>query len=219
MELYHIHLMGNYDDLYKEGSELFIDKNLFDNRLYNKISNMNPSVRTDEYQIFSPQMLLLQQNRQEINLGNITDLILENMEEWTKEDLYNYSSSIKQILRNAKTIMLEEEINIREMALEEYRKNNCPLNPSRLHSMFACSKEGLDYWLSKINNEEIQVFRIFTYEMPFVSNENLLPNENTSYGDKLKLAYRYFYPKKEQLNPETNEYLVQGRVKIRERIK
>ena len=86
MELYHIHLMGNYDDLYKEGSELFIDKNLFDNRLYNKISNMNPSVRTDEYQIFSPQMLLLQQNRQEINLGNITDLILENMEEWTKED-------------------------------------------------------------------------------------------------------------------------------------
>ena len=62
--------------------------------------------------------------------------------------------------------------------MEEYRRNNCPELPSRLHSLFACSEEGIDYWQPKIVSHEAQIFRIDTYEEPFVSNETLLPYES-----------------------------------------
>lgn len=219
MELYHIHLMGNYDELYQKGSEFIVDKDKFNNRMYNRIYNMNPSVRTIDYPAVSIEMLVLQQMLEETNLGNIIDFLLHSMEDWDKIDWYNYSDAIKKVLEKSKKIILAEGINIREIALEEYRKNNCPLNPSRLHSLFACKEEGLDYWLSRINDNDTQIFKINVHGYQFVSNEQLLPDENISFGDKLKQAYKYYHPKKEDLNPKTDEYLVQGRVKILERIK
>ena len=53
---------------------------------------------------------------------------------------------------------------------------------------------------------------------PFISNEVLLPSEALSYGDKINASYKYFHPKEKDLNPLTNEYLVQGKVKVLERV-
>ena len=49
MELYHIHLLGNHDRIYKENTEFVVDRNKFNNRMYNRVYNMNASVKVDKY--------------------------------------------------------------------------------------------------------------------------------------------------------------------------
>ena len=112
-----------------------------------------------------------------------------------------------------------EGINIREMAMEEYRKENCINLPSRLHSLYACSEEGIDFWATQIRDNDVDIYRIDVFDEPFLSNEALLPAEELCYGDKVKASYKYFKPNKKDLNPITNEYLVQGKVKVLEKVK
>ena len=49
MELYHIHLLGNHDNLYKANKEFNINKNSFNNRLYDRVMNHNFGVSSDKY--------------------------------------------------------------------------------------------------------------------------------------------------------------------------
>ena len=49
MKLYHLHLLGNYDELYRENSEFVIDKNKFNNRIYNRIYEANSTVDVNKY--------------------------------------------------------------------------------------------------------------------------------------------------------------------------
>lgn len=215
MELYHLHLKGNYDRMYKKNSEFIIDKNKFNNRLYNQIYNMNATVDASRYQQMIEQFNCylsnagLPQLPNKVNLGEFLGFALL------------YGASNKEwinMLTDAKKIILAEGMNIREMAMEEYRKENCDNIPSRLHSLYACSEEGIDFWKTKIRDNDVDVYRIDVLDEPFVSNEILLPAESLCYGDKKKASYKYFNPKKKDLNPATNEYLVQGKVKILEKV-
>ena len=215
MELYHIHLLGNHDRLYKEKSEFVIDRNKFNNRLYNRIYNMTANVDTDRYsRIMIIINTLLRSNgfqpfEEKVNLGEIISFISNQGCE--QEELFN-------ILEDAKKIALDEGINLREMAMEEYRKNNCDNLPSRLHSLFACTEEGVNFWMNHIRDNSSDIYRIDVYDEPFVSNEVLLPSEKLSYGDKIDASYKYFHPTKKDLNGVTDEYLVQGKVKIIEKV-
>ena len=215
MELYHVHLVGNYDKLYKPNSEFVVDKDKFNNRIYKRIYNMNSTVETKRYQDIVNYLNTLCRRAglgtfgNRINLGEILELTLS--QGCTQENLI-------KMLEDAKKICFDEGINLREMAMEEYRKNNCPKVPSRLHSLYACSEEGIDFWLSQIRDNSIEVFKIEVLDTPFLSNEVLLPYEGLSYGEKIEASYQYFHPKKKDLDPLTNEYLIQGKVKILERI-
>lgn len=232
MELYHIHILGNHDRLYKVNSEFTIDKNTFNNRLYNRAYNMTPTVDVDRYPELVNYLneLVLRAGMSpfdtKINIGELIELFLglykspiddskldNNLPEGAKLDLV-------KILTDASRITLEEAVTIRELAMEEYRKKDCASLPSRMHSLFACNEEGLDYWGKFVFdvNENTQVFRIETMDEPFVSNESLLPAEELSYGDKITASYKYFHPKTRDLNPRTNEYLVQGKIRIKERL-
>ena len=215
MELFHVHLIGNHDKLYHENSVFTVDKNKFKNRMYYRIYNMTPTVDVKDYsRIMKDINFLCNLNGigsydSKINLGEIITYILHK--KCTEEE-------IRKALEQSSRILLDEAINLREMAMEEYRKNNCPEIPSRLHSLFACSEEGIGFWNEKIYDNDTQIFKIEVDEEPFVSNEQLLPIEGLSYGDKIDASYSYFHPRKKDLDPETNEYLVQGKVKILERI-
>lgn len=216
MELYHLHLLGNHDRLYKENSEFIVDKNKFNNRIYNRIYEANSTVDVNKYKrivdiinyycIKSGYTNIFEHR---INLGEIIGFILA--QDHTKEEL-------TQSLLDAKEMILTDGINLREMALEEYRKENCINLPSRMHSLFACSEEGIGFWADAILDGDIDIYRIDVIDEPFVSNEYLLPDENLNYGDKILASYKYFHPNKKDLNPMTNEYLVQGKVKILKKI-
>lgn len=215
MELYHIHLLGNHDRLYEENSEFEVDKNKFNNRIYDRIYNMNSTVSVRKYSNMVDYLnYLLKMHgmgifNDRINLGEIIELVLHEGAS---------VGEIRDILEDAKKIILDEGINLREMAMEEYRKENCNNIPSRMHSLFACSGEGLPFWIEQINDGEVNVFRIDVFDEPFISNEVLLPSETLSYGDKINASYKYFHPNEQDLNTLTNEYLVQGKVKVLERV-
>ena len=215
MDLFHLHLKGNHDNLYKENSEFLVNKDTFENRLYKRIYNMNPSVDKNKYSnITSYYDNALRQGNfpilpNQMNLGEIIGLSLSRTSD---------INTLKKLLEDAKKIIISEGINLREMAMEEYRIKNCSKIPSRLHSLFACSKDGVDFWASQITDNNVEVFRIEVFDDPFLSNERLLPDEGLSYGDKVKESYRYFNPRPKDLNSLTNEYLVQGKVKILEKV-
>ena len=215
MELYHIHLIGNHDRLYKEHSEFTIDKDKFNNRIYNRIYNSNATVDINKYKELVEYLNKLLTSvgmptfDKRINLGEIIELVLK-----TGTDQEN----LVKILEDAKKIILADGINLREQAMEEYRKENCISLPSRLHSLFACGEEGLDFWSQHIIDNDVDVFKIKVYDEPFLSNEALLPSDILNYGEKVESSYNYFHPQKEDLNPLTDEYLVQGKVKILEKV-
>ena len=215
MELYHIHLLGNHDRLYKENKEFVVDKNKFNNRIYNRVYNMTPNVDVNRYREI---MNVLNYYRNlsgfrtfdnNINLGEIIEFIQDNGVS---------PQDIRNILEDAKKIALAEGINLREMAMEEYRKENCSNLPSRMHSLFACTEEGINFWANQITDNGIELYRIDVFDEPFVSNERLLPSEELNYGDKIKASYKYFHPNKKDLSPMSDEYLVQGKVRILEKL-
>ena len=216
MELYHLHLKGNHDRLYKEKSEFIIDKDKYNNRMYDRIYNMNATVDVARYkQMVDRFNYFLQQIgmppfEKGINLGELIGFL--SLQGASEEEFIN-------ILEDARKMITAEGINIREMAMEEYRRENCVNLPSRLHSLYACSEEGIDFWTTQIRDNDVDIYRIDVFDEPFLSNEALLPAEELCYGDKVKASYKYFKPKKKDLNPITNEYLVQGKVKVLEKVR
>ena len=215
MELYHLHLLGNHDYLYKPNKEFTIDPDKFNNRIYKRIYDMNSTVKSSDFKDIVDELnhLLYIYGMggfgDRINPGEIIEYVLKRG--CSQEELIN-------LLKASKEIILSEGINLRETAMEEYRRINTPNIPSRLHSLFACSEEGINFWLSQIRDNDLDIYRLDVMEEPFVSNESLLPYEELSYGDKVKASYNYFHPKKKDLDDSTNEYLVQGKLRILEKV-
>ena len=215
MELFHLHLLGNHDEQYKKGKEFIVNPLVFNNRIYNRVMEMNPTVPCDSYsdlveylnRLLKMHGLPMFDHR--INLGELLEFVLS---QGCSPD------ELRRVLLDAKNIILSEGINIREIALENFRKEYRDDKPSRMHSLFACSEEGVDFWLQHIRDTELDIFRIEVYDELFQSNECLLPDEKLSFGEKITDAHRYWFPNKEFLNNERDEFLVQGKVKILEKV-
>lgn len=106
----------------------------------------------------------------------------------------------------------------REMALENYRKENVPKLPSRLNCVYATTEEGISYWKNNLVDNDLEVFEIDVENEPFETNEQLLPRETLSYMGIYNSAYHYWNPNIKSKMKQTNEYLVQGRVKILKKV-
>ena len=94
--------------------------------------------------------------------------------------------------------------------------------PSRLHSIYLCDEDGLEYWtdiISKNRKEEIEVFKVLANGKIFKTNEQLLPNEGFSYEEAYNSAFSYWHPKFKDVPNYTNEYLMQGTVKVLSKLK
>lgn len=216
MELFHIHLLGNKDRMYKPNGEIIVDPEKFNNRLFNRIYDANVCVSGDMYNSIINQINALLKYQTGCVLGDEI-----NMGEIINYCLYQRGLSqteLQKLLMDTSDILLKTGTNYREMAMEEFRRNNCPDKPSRLHSLYACNEEGLDFWSEQIHDGDVDIYRIDVDQEPFVSNESLLPAEYLSYGNKVQGSYKYFHPKKKDLNGVTDEYLVQGRVKLLEKV-
>jgi hypothetical protein len=216
MELFHIHLLGNKDRMYRPNGEIMVDPERFNNRLFNRIYDANVCVSGDMYDPIIKDINKALHDNAGLTLGDQV-----NIGEILNYALYQRGLSrdeLIKVLQDTSDIMLKTGTNYRELAMEEFRKNNCPDKPSRLHSLYACNEEGLRFWLGQIHDGESDIYRIDVEQEPFVTNEELLPAESLSYGNKIQASYKYFNPKKKDLNGVTDEYLVQGRVKLLEKI-
>ena len=104
------------------------------------------------------------------------------------------------------------EIIIRELGLENSRINNCRNLPSRMHSMYLCDFNSLDYWMLSLQ-DNCELYEMNLNGNIFRSNASFLPQKPKSIKSVQKNAYKYWNPKNER-NIELDEYLFQGTANI-----
>lgn len=71
---------------------------------------------------------------------------------------------------------------------------------------------------SQLIDGNLDIFRIEVLDKPFKTNEVFIPSESSSYEEMYNSSYRYWNPKFKNVPEECSEYLVQGRVKILEKV-
>lgn len=208
LELYHVHKKNQSDKKWKEENIIKVDEN------FNSVMNQRQ-------QSFS-QTVIMDNGQQEVTnysmclahyLKKVKDLKIIK-----KEDL----DELKNLLEIGFQMTYNADFFKRETALETCRKDHFSTIPSRLHSIYLCDRDGLEYWsdvISKKNTEEIEIFRVLASGKIFKTNEQLLPNEFLNYGEAYNSAFHYWKPKFKDVPNFTNEYLTQGNIKILEKIK
>lgn len=214
MDLYHIHVLGTEDKLYKEDNEIVINDKVYKNRLYTRSKNTSFIVSEDRYpRLFRivneiNKMVGFAPVGKYINIGDIMPFVLE----------YGSNEEIIKALEDSKRMLYEASFAKRELSVEEYRKDCESDKPSRMHSMFATTEDGVDYWKNNIVFSDADIYRVEPINEPFWTNEQLLPLETSSYEESYNSSKRYFNPRKKDLGTVSDEYLIQGRVKILEKV-
>ncbi len=106
----------------------------------------------------------------------------------------------------------------REIVLERYRLEHCPELPSRLHSLWFCDSEGLDFWKTQLGeNCKLQLFRVSLDGELFCSSDYWLPNRNLCVEQMYQEACLYWNPPYTEASDR--EYLFQGKVKVLEQLR
>ena len=214
MELYHIHVLGKHDNLFKN-KEIIINKDTYNNEVYERVYNNSFKVDTRKYPNTVEAINYFNCLSGFQNLGlneNISLIISGVINNGTLEEKL-------QALRDASEILHNAAMMKRELSMEEYRRDNEPNKPSRLHSFYACDSVGLSYWVDQLRgNKAADVYVIDSIDEPFKTNEQLMPLENTNFIESYYASKNYFNPKEKDLTGKTNEYLIQGKVKILEKV-
>ena len=214
MELYHIHVLGKHDNLFKN-KEIIINKDTYNNEVYERVYNNSFKVDTRKYPntVEAINYFNCLSGFQNLGLNENISLIISGV-------LNNGTLEEKlQALRDASEILHNAAMMKRELSMEEYRRDNEPNKPSRLHSFYACDSVGLSYWVEQLRgNKAADVYVIDSIDEPFKTNEQLMPLENTNFIESYYASKNYFNPKEKDLTGKTNEYLIQGKVKILEKV-
>ena len=218
MELFHIHTKGTKDSIYIPGKEIIVN-NSFNNRLYNMTYKNSYLASREDFPYLFALIDLVHEYHNIYPVGEKTTLseVLEcfNSSDRSKVPTHEILKLSKESFR----MLRRADIAKREMAMEEYRKNNTPDRPSRIHSLYACNDEGLEYWINTLENgNHIEAFRIDPIEEPFQTNEQLLPDEKLAFEDMVTASMRYFNPRKKDIGISSDEFLVKGKVKILEKV-
>ena len=107
----------------------------------------------------------------------------------------------------------------RELILEEERKQNFSSLPSRLHSIWVCEEEQIEFW-EKCLNGNTTLFRVQLNGDLFHSSYLFLPDEGLPANEIKEAAKKYWNPVfKTEEEIKKSEYLFQGEVKVLEIVK
>ena len=213
MELYHLHLKGCHDDKWKERKEIVVT-NKFENRLFKKVNNFNDCTSNQKLSNLSRY----------INMG----LNYKGYESFSKMPIYMLTDYLlnpnidlktqKIILEEIKNMAFQTSIFKREIAMENFRRDNNKNQPSRLHCLYATTEEGISFWQNQIIDGDLDIFRIDIMDEPFKTNEVFIPSESSTYEEMYNSSYRYWNPKFRNVPEECLEYLIQGKVKVLEKV-
>lgn len=198
-EMYHFHQPKKFKDIWVPGNEIIVDDN-FESSFLKILTYYSSAVNTTSGR------------KREFN--KIIERYLE--EEQDKETYI-------KLLKEAKRIIYESNIFLREKALEEIREKEYPYLPSRKHSIWLCDENGLDFWRTELveeQEENLDLYKVLVTGNLFKSSDAFIPESHYTYENMLISAREYWNPKFEnELQEATSEYLFQGKVKILERIK
>lgn len=200
LELYHFHKENNKDNIWKENNTILVPET-FESTTYKRIMKFTNSFEDPiignityyEYATIKMQELLLNEN---------LDM-----------------KTVRQIIENLFDVSLKSNEFKRETVLENYRLAKKPNLPSRIHCIYLTDEKGLETWINKLENSKLTLYRVEAEGNIFKTNEQLLPEERLSYEDAYYAAYKYWNPNFKKVPDNTNEYLVQGKVKVLEKIK
>lgn len=205
MELYHIHKKNDMNKKWIEKGSINVD-NKFDSVMNQRQQNFSQAMYVDgdklNYDIYLAQYF-----------QKIKDLKIIKKEELEE---------LKELLKIGYQMSFNANFFKREAALEDCRKEHYLELPSRLHCIYLCDYDGLEYWndtISKNGNEEVEVFKVLATGKIFKTNEQLLPNETGNYGETYNASFKYWNPKFKDVPNYTNEYLTQGTIKILNKVK
>ena len=224
-ELYHFHKENSHDKEWKENKTINISEN-FVSTTYERIQNFNNKTEVNDnnllyyvkfvsilhqYGIIDKKMFkeILTGDYKKIEEFNGTKL------EYSIEQCRNL---LKEVLEDAYNISFKSNEFKREMALENYRKDKLITKPSRLHCIYLTDEKGIDAWKNKFGNTKLTLYRVEAEGNIFKTNEQLIPDELLTYGETYKKAKDYWNPNFKYTPDNSNEYLVQGKVKILEKI-
>ena len=214
-ELYHLHIKGIKEHKWKEKKEIIINNN-FTNRLGDKINNFNDCTNNRNLEDIANYLndilaTIGYQTYSKMPLHLILDHMLNNQSKIDKK-------TQMIILNELKTLAFHSSVFKRELAMENFRKDNNSSLPSRLHCLYATTENGIEFWKKRIIDDDIDIYRIEVLEEPFKTSEIFIPDESFNYQELYKNSYGYWNPKLKNIPEETSEYLVKGKVKILEKV-
>ncbi len=197
--MYHYHRLGLYDDIWQLESEITIDDN-FNSYCGSIVDKFSTAVKCKN--AIAPLERIIDKY--------LDDIDIENIDLETTIDLLKASSII---ITNANMYN-------RELMLEQYRKENNPKLPSRLHSIWLADKKSLKFWKKQLQvNRKLVLYKVSVTGNLFKSSDSFIPDEELTAKEMYEAASNYWNPifKKEDLCKA--EYLFQGKVKVLEKIK
>ena len=196
--MYHYHKLGLYDNIWQVGNELIVSDNF--NSYYGKIiNNFNTAVKYNNGSI-SLEMI-------------IEKIIIVIGIEYI--DLY----SIEFLLKDSLNIITNTNIFKRELMLEDFRKDNFPNLPSRLHSIWVTDDKSLDFWEKQMsNNKKLVLYRVLLTGNMFKSSDTFIPDNNLTVKEMYEKSFKYWNPSFSEEDLCKAEYLFQGKVKVLEKV-
>jgi len=126
-----------------------------------------------------------------------------------------------KLVETVRGVISNNQIDIRELIMEEVRFKYFPTRPSRQTCMWFSDEQSLPYWehiLDRKKNKSI-------YEMEvegniFVSTGDLIPSGHLPHDIMFEQAMKYWDPNPEYLQYRTDkEYLATGTAKVLRRVK
>ncbi len=194
--MYHIHRPNQYDELWQAGNELIID-DTFVSECGMAIPYFNTNVICDDDSVRSLEGFLkgyLEQGVENLDLETIQLLL---------KDSY-------RIIHNANRAKCEA-------ALEICRRQKFKLCPSRLHSIWVTDKDNIDFWSDILTGKEI--FELDLTGRLFKTSDIYIPDNHLSLAQAIKEAENYWNPVFTEEAEAKKEYLFQGQVLIKKKIK
>lgn len=206
-ELYHIHKIEGNDNkgkVWNENKEIIVDDK-FKNGMLKRYNDFTTKMRASNSE------------------GSIVDI---NIHDYLANVLFALNSGrkfskqeLEEILKLSYHASYYGNMFKRETALENYRKDNVNMLPSRLHTVYLTDEKGIEYWINALQTNNYHLYRVEATGDIFKTNEQLIPYETLSYSDAYESAYNYWHPNFKKVPDNTNEYLVKGKVKVLEKIK
>lgn len=212
--MYHYHAHNIYDDLWKAGNEIIVDKN-FNLPRQNFIKN------------FSTGVFCLNPNGIQ-DISNIIDAILVNIN--TKEKMLqlkeestsaylNNMMNIYNLLKDSSSIIRYASIVNLEKAMEETRIKYYSILPSRFNSMFVFDEKELPSWSKKYSLMDADLYELSLTGNLFETSLYFTPQTGISYLDTAIQSHMYWNPRIEtEEQMENREYLFNGKAKVLRKI-
>lgn len=193
-KMYHIHALGNKDELWQIG---------------NTIDNSNEEFINIRNNFTREQHLAVKNKNDEQYKYSI-----EN-----SADCELFYAKLKKYVEKLKDTCFPNRIV--EMILEEVRKEWFSDLPSRYNCIWLCSEKELPFWKEILNNVLGNRFKIFEVTVTgeiFASSDNLLPYFDYKSSNSIQWAYqdayKYWNASLDDIDEEQKEYLFVGKIHI-----